>query len=631
MKYILDFIKNKTSFVFLGIKSITIFTKFISIILLFHFLFYLQLYSTKKFHFSELNKEKKELRNLNSINNKANNDIKNTNLKIQNNLIYSENDEFDNNIKVMALNINITDILFYYDFIKSISTGYYIGNWTNLKIENNRFEQYEGEGDIDFNIKKEKNFLLNIGKPLNISNLNVDITIKDGKYIDDNLKIKFLLNFNNLTKIDIKNESISFIMPNSSIFYRWNKFIFSERYIQLNNTFINITFFKELTIFEHYIDYRIASNKYGKILFEINNTLFNNNNHMDNFHISFEGKAYRYTKYTSDLLSYSIYLTILFFAEIYYFTKFKNIMQAHNTISLNTNIITIWKHLIWISLISIINLYIYFIVRYLYVEQEYYMVGFLYFEYCLGIISCLYIMLDDRNVSLIVSISFLIFHLSIIILLIYILFYKKSLIDNIILLYFFVITWTEQIIYSAKKVVKPTMDYLHILSISFSKINIICYTKAYNNNIFELKPNYKLALFSSIIILFETIIICLQKYLGPQFFVPKKFRKKLYNYYRKENEISESDKEIECCICLEKIGNIDINNEEKKIVKGNFFKKIIGKIIEILNKMNQNKEKIMVTPCNHFYHSICLVPWLNISNKCPSCRAIIPPLVNNES
>ena len=82
----------------------------------------------------------------------------------------------------MELNINITDILFYYDFIKSISTGYYIGNWRNLKNGNNRFEQYEGEGDIDFNFKKEKNFLLNIGKLLNISNLKFDITIKDGKY-----------------------------------------------------------------------------------------------------------------------------------------------------------------------------------------------------------------------------------------------------------------------------------------------------------------------------------------------------------------------------------------------------------------------------------------------------------------
>ena len=82
----------------------------------------------------------------------------------------------------------------------------------------------------------------------------------------------------------------------------------------------------------------------------------------------------------------------------------------HNTISLNTNIITIWKHLIWISFVSIINLYIYFIVRFLNVEQEYYMVGFLYFEYSLSLISSLYIMIDDRNISLTIFISFLIFY-----------------------------------------------------------------------------------------------------------------------------------------------------------------------------------------------------------------------------
>ena len=630
MKEILDLIKNKTIFIFLKSKYIILFTILLIIIFLFYFLYYLKLFSFGYLFISKLNREKKVIRNLNSINNKANNNIDNSNL-FNNNLIYSENDEFDTNIKVLALDINITKNLFYYDFIKSISTGYYIGNWTNLKIEKNNFKQNEGEGDIDFNIKKEKNFLLNIGKSLNISNLKVDITIKDGKYIDDNLQIKFLLNFDNKTKINIKNESISFIMPNSSIFYRWNKFIFSEKYIQLNNMFINLTFYKELTKFENYIDYKITSNKYGRIFFEINNSLFHkNNNHIfneSNFHISFKGKAYRYTKYSSDLLNYSIYFTILFFIQIYYFSKFKNLLQLHTEISLNTNIITIWKYLICISLISIINLYIYFIIRYLYIEQEYYMVGFLYFEFCLSLINCLYIMLDDRNISLIISVSFLIIHISIIIILIYFLFFQKTWLKNIIIIYFFSITWTEQILYSAKKVIKPTMDYLFILSISFSKINIICYTKAYKNNIFELRPNYNLALFSCIIIIFETIIVCLQKYLGPQFFVPQKFRKKLYNYYRNEKEINENDKEIECSICLEKIGNIDINSEKVKILKWNCLKTIMVKFIEKCKKMKLNKGNIMVTPCNHFFHSICLESWLNISNKCPSCRTIIPPLV----
>ena len=630
MKEILDLIKNKTIFIFLKSKYIILFTILLIIIFLFYFLYYLKLFSFGYLFISKLNREKKVIRNLNSINNKANNNIDNSNL-FNNNLIYSENDEFDTNIKVLALDINITKNLFYYDFIKSISTGYYIGNWTNLKIEKNNFKQNEGEGDIDFNIKKEKNFLLNIGKSLNISNLKVDITIKDGKYIDDNLQIKFLLNFDNKTKINIKNESISFIMPNSSIFYRWNKFIFSEKYIQLNNMFINLTFYKELTKFENYIDYKITSNKYGRIFFEINNSLFHkNNNHIfnkSNFHISFKGKAYRYTKYSSDLLNYSIYFTILFFIQIYYFSKFKNLLQLHTEISLNTNIITIWKYLICISLISIINLYIYFIIRYLYIEQEYYMVGFLYFEFCLSLINCLYIMLDDRNISLIISVSFLIIHISIIIILVYFLFFQKTWLKNIIIIYFFSITWTEQIIYSAKKVIKPTMDYLFILSISFSKINIICYTKAYKNNIFELRPNYNLALFSCIIIIFETIIVCLQKYLGPQFFVPQKFRKKLYNYYRNEKEINENDKEIECSICLEKIGNIDINSEKVKILKWNCLKTIMVKFIEKCKKMKLNKGNIMVTPCNHFFHSICLESWLNISNKCPSCRTIIPPLV----
>ena len=189
-------------------------------------------------------------------------------------------------------------------------------------------------------------------------------------------------------------------------------------------------------------------------------------------------------------------------------------------------------------------------------------------------------------------------------------------------------TWTEQIISSAKNVIKPPLPYSVILSSAFSKINIICYVKIYKNNIFELKPNFNKALLCCIFIAFETAIICLQKYLGPQFFLPKKFRKKTYNYYRNENEISSNEKEIECSICLDKIGNIAID-DTKGIVKNNCFKKYLNCAIERFNNINKEKGYCMVTPCNHYFHTICLEPWINIANKCPSCRANIPPLSNN--
>lgn len=568
---------------------------------------------------------------MNLLINNTKNNTKNFN-STDKELINLENDEFNSFVKVMPLNINVTEKILFYDFLKTISTGYYIGNWTNLKVKKNRFTEIEGEGDIDFNIKKEKNFLLNLGQPQDISKVNVEINIKDGKYINDYITVKFMLLLDNITVINIKNESINIMMPNSSISYRWNKFIFPGKYINVNNTFINITFFKYFKLYENYIDYSVANNKYGKIFFEIKSTSLNESNsnksYSQYFEISFKGNGFRYTKYSHDLLNYSIYITIIIITEILLFSKFRKSIQIHDQIALNINILTALKHLLWTSLLAVMHLYIYFIV--LKVEQEFYMVGFCFFEYSIDLISTIYILLDVRHISKFSKIIFFICYTSILIISIYFIFFIKLWFLDFILLYIFVMTWTEQIIYSTKKVIKPPMPYLLILSISFSKMNIIWYIKAYKNNIFELRPNLNSVIYIWCYIIVETIIICLQKYFGAQFFVPKKFKKKLYNYYREEEELSENDKEIECSICLEKIGNIPIDNEEEiKILKGNCFKKNINKLIERIKNIKKNSGNYMVTPCNHYFHSICLEPWLNVSNKCPTCRTNLPPLSND--
>jgi len=43
-------------------------------------------------------------------------------------------------------------------------------------------------------------------------------------------------------------------------------------------------------------------------------------------------------------------------------------------------------------------------------------------------------------------------------------------------------------------------------------------------------------------------------------------------------------------------------------------------------KYSHARKKIMKTPCNHFFHNICLEKWLEFKNECPYCRTEIPPL-----
>ena len=170
----------------------------------------------------------------------------------------------------------------------------------------------------------------------------------------------------------------------------------------------------------------------------------------------------------------------------------------------------------------------------------------------------------------------------------------------------------------------------YILFSSFSKLSICFYVKVYKNNIYNYRHDYLIMFSVSIIVIIEVIIICLQKFLGPKCIIPKRFRKKGYNYYRNENEITQNDKENVCVICLDKIGNNNIiqeeeeNNNNKRI----WPIKILIKYLKNLKNKEKNKGIYMKTPCNHIYHAKCLELWLNVKNQCPNCAQNIPPLDN---
>ena len=114
-----------------------------------------------------------------------------------------------------------------------------------------------------------------------------------------------------------------------------------------------------------------------------------------------------------------------------------------------------------------------------------------------------------------------------------------------------------------------------ILSASFSKITICIYLKAYKNNIFGYRPNYLKTYIIIFLIGFEAFILMVQKFFGAKCVVPKKFRKQGYNYYRKENEMTQEEKEVECVICLDRLKNlVNLDDEDEyKKKEGNIFYK----------------------------------------------------------
>ena len=56
--------------------------------------------------------------------------------------------------------------------------------------------------------------------------------------------------------------------------------------------------------------------------------------------------------------------------------------------------------------------------------------------------------------------------------------------------------------------------------------------------------------------------------------------------------------------------------------KRSLSEKIINSIKNWKNKLT--KKSIMITPCHHIYHTICLETSLQSKNICPVCRSKIP-------
>ena len=612
-----------------------------------------KIFFPKEKRLSLMAEEKRHLRNMETISNETNNEttqFDNSSILIDNNTFITSNnsnDELDIIIRVKPLKVNITEKMLYYEFIKTITSGFYYGDWDNLSIKKNKFNDKKGEGYLSLYRKADKNYLLNAGNTPNSSRISVYFTIKDGEYIDNYLEGNFTITLENISIVELNNESISFILNDVPVSYCWEEYIEEEKMIHLNHSYINLTFFRKFRKFEDYTEYRAASNDYGNVSLEIkNSTIFqpinNNTNNTNNtnetifyeknLEISFNGLAYGSHRYSKNTLNYSIFLTVCCIIEIYLSADFVKLVNTNDQMALNTDLYTILFHIMWTSLVCGVNFFMSLTRKSS--TYEYSMPSFCYFcLFSIFLLRILFLAWRARNRDITDMQLFrkkllrfyLLFYLFLFITLISVKLWYSYFFLTFLL---FASTWIFQIIYSTLKGTKPPMSYLYILSASFSKISICIYIKAYKNNIFGYRPNYIKVFLVSSVVFIEAMILCLQKILGPKFFIPKRFRKQGFNYYKNENEISENDKEIECVICLDKIGNLYVSEEEINNIKENDLKTKIIKFIEKWKNSQTNRGNYMLTPCHHLFHTKCLESWLNVKNQCPCCRQKIPPLEN---
>jgi hypothetical protein len=565
------------------------------------------------------------------------------------NIKRKENEEFKSFNLLEAINSNVTELALYYEFVENITSHSYYGKWENLKMDKdkNNFIDKSGEIELNFQRKRSDNFLLNLNQKNN-SNISVSFIIKDGEYIDNYIVGNFSFNFKNIPLISYLNKnSFSIYLEKINLTYAYGHYMDIGKKQYINKTNINMTFYKKSESFINKINHIISSTDYSLLDFhiksvpELENNLNKNNsikkeekNGLKNFEISFIGKAYGIQKYPIKILNYSIILTFAAFIEIYFSTKFLVIINENVQMALNIDLITVFIQIMWTALICGVNFFL--SLTYEPLTYEYGMPSMIYFTlFSIFLLRILFIGWKSRYIELLFNDMaqfrkklfrfYLVFYCLLLITLVSIKLWYTYFIFTFFL---FGGTWIFQIYYSVKKGTKPPMPYSYIFITSLFKILIPIYLKAYNNNIFSLRPSYLKVFICISCVFIEAIIVSLQKLLGPKFFIPEKYRDQVFDYYKSAEEIPDNTKTNECVICLENLDNLAINNqeEEDEIFKtsGNYIEKL-ATMIQKWNKKKNNKP-YMKTPCGHVFHRRCLETWLEIKNECPYCRQKIPPL-----
>jgi hypothetical protein len=151
------------------------------------------------------------------------------------------------------------------------------------------------------------------------------------------------------------------------------------------------------------------------------------------------------------------------------------------------------------------------------------------------------------------------------------------------LLYSFFI---PQIVHSVRSPTRKTKDVTFLLLISVSRLFPVYYFSCYRGNILSLYSPMT-AVATTVYVGLQLVIVLLQNWLGGAFFLVKRLRPvTLFDYRALVPEDG-----IECSVCL--------------------------------TQMAQG-EQAMRTPCDHLFHSDCLLRWMDVQMVCPVCRRVLP-------
>ena len=536
-----------------------------------------------------------------------------------------------------SLNKNeIEEILKQYSFILDLSSNDYIGNWSSFSMINNSFFNNKirgGTAEIFFKkIKNRNNLVINLNKD-KANSFKIDAILREGKYIDKYVRINFTFSiFANIEKL-LKNNKI--ILHNNLTKMEYSKMHFLRDNKKEKIDKGNITLILEKEEYSHISNYRkrIISQYYKAHLIITSKEL----------NVTINTKVSNNEELGQKVRIYSLILSIFGLIEIYHILKLIMKINEHNEIGNKLSILSISTNCYFKVMICIMHFFLSISTSDEDISYQFgvptiiYFFGFTGFE-----LKLLLIVFKTRNNQIAnqdmyrrrLLCLYLFFYISLSIMIINI---KECLTNFSLIFVVYSFSWLGQIIHSIIINARPPMSRMYIIMLSLGRLYLPIYIKGYKGNIFDLKPSYLKVSLLIIITFIEVIILLLQKSFGARTILPKRYRRRGFDYYKdKVNIENHISKNPNCVICLENLTfDVDENfnikkqkNKKHRILHICRIDSIIDKIHRWLNNMEgkNTKKKYMITPCDHVFHTICLEKWMKLKNECPYCKGVLPPI-----
>ena len=165
-----------------------------------------------------------------------------------------------------------------------------------------------------------------------------------------------------------------------------------------------------------------------------------------------------------------------------------------------------------------------------------------------------------------------------------------------------IILWTPQILHNAIYNNRYNYPFFYIIISSVERMFFGFYFRAYDNNFYKIKGHKTFIYIILLYFIINIIILVSQTLKGPRFFLPKKYQKGVFDFYKTKEELLEFSSDIssiECVICLLNIfcdeQNQNSNKKDKEEDNNNYDANSSKNGIEIsVNELNKgNKKKNM--------------------------------------